>query len=73
MYCYQIAHHLDTYCHFPLRLTPCSHHPPRLHIRYESGGLLWPFLFSRILFILNVMAVFTACVMVVKQVRPRLH
>ena len=35
--------------------------------KYESGGLLWPFLFSRILTMLNIMAVFTACVLTVKK------
>jgi len=35
--------------------------------KYESGGLLWPFLFSRILAMLNIMAVFTACVLMVKK------
>ena len=34
--------------------------------KYESGGLMWPFVFQRILVMLVVMAVFTSCVFVVK-------
>ncbi|GAX72907.1 hypothetical protein CEUSTIGMA_g362.t1 [Chlamydomonas eustigma] len=34
--------------------------------KYESGGMLWTFVFSRILMMLVAMAGFTACVMLVK-------
>ncbi|GAX72909.1 hypothetical protein CEUSTIGMA_g364.t1 [Chlamydomonas eustigma] len=35
--------------------------------KYESGGMMWPFLFSCILAMLVIMAVFTACTMIVKK------
>jgi hypothetical protein len=40
---------------------------PAVIRKYESGGLMWPVLFDRILVAYTMFGLFTACVFVVKR------
>ena len=39
--------------------------------KYESGGLMWPFVYSRMIILFGVFGVLTACVLVVKKAYPQ--